>query len=202
MENFPRSGLLAIVLACTCLSAAAQSKCNGTGTWTTSGQGTSITGEYCNVDYAYAVQLPKGWIAWGSTPPAPNHGFGINPANPASTLHADMNSIPYLWVDASYDAQDLNNLHDATNFHVQISCHEGVKTILGRTPVRLDGQPAEYVRLSCLDGVMEEFVVTYRQERSIVYSIELITTASRLEQDHVVFQDIVASFRLTDLPRP
>lgn len=186
-----------------CNSAVAQSKCSEVGRWVTSETATVVTGEYCNVEYGYLVRLGNDLRVYVSTPPAPNHGFGVN-LRPGAPDKPDIDSIPYLWVDASYDALDARGLRKAAASQIQLSCRPDSRPVVRiRKRVELDGVPAEYVQLTCSgQDSVQEFVVSYRKQRDIIYTIQLITTPSRLQQDHTAFQQIVSNFHFTELPQP
>ena len=45
----------------------------------------AFEGTYSNDTYGYSVRIPAGMVGLGATPPAPQHGFGIDLDNPSST---------------------------------------------------------------------------------------------------------------------
>ena len=57
----------------------------------------AVVGRYTNPNYRFSVTVPDSVHAFGTAPPAPNHGFGIN-----------LSKMPYsyLWVDGSYFVYD------------------------------------------------------------------------------------------------
>jgi len=147
--------------------------------------------EYRNVDYGYAVRLPKDIKIEVTEPPAPNHGFGVHVTPDA-----------YVWADASY-AEAAGTLGEAvaeTRALLQERCRETRHRTTG-----LGTLPAVELVLRCRSRD-EAHAATIRNEviafrHGIRYSIALERSASeagnaRLER---TFRDLIEGFTL--IPR-
>lgn len=63
---------------------------------------------YTNYVYGFSIPVPKGFVAFSSKPPAPDHGAGIHLSeDPASLLyvHASFNGSSYASLDELADTQ-------------------------------------------------------------------------------------------------
>jgi hypothetical protein len=167
----------------------------------------TVEGRYVNFDYAYSVLVPRGMMAaMNSSPPNPNHGFGIDLTHPTSTVW----TMPKLslWADASFDSAEYgspnavikNNLEWLREKHTQVR-------LLSRSPAHLGSLRAVRFVISYVDSgepMIEDQIVAFRgqlgEESDIVYTIELRTTASRHEQDKRLMLEMQRSWIIDPLP--
>lgn len=193
-----------VLLAAACsITSIAESPCTGTGKSQTAKNANVFTGEYCNDEYGFRVILDAGMKVYAAAPPAPDRGFGVNLRRSAGNDAADATSVPYLWVDASYNATDFDTLEDVTNWKIESSCKNGKASVLQTDLAELDEIPADFVRLSCpADGTVREFAVTYRKERNVIYTVEMVTTLAQLKESEAALQRMISNFRFMEFPQP
>jgi hypothetical protein len=159
-------------------------------------------GRYENHVYGYSVHVPAGMRGAGSTPPAPQHGFGIDLDHPRSTAWKDARDFPksYLYVDGSYNSLEWKRARDAANAHLGYLRDDGGKVrVLETTPASLGGLDA--VRIVALyeeggEQMAYDAVFAFAGEASIVYTLALTTPLSKYERDRRVLEEMRASWRL------
>lgn len=163
-------------------------------------------GRYENHVYGYSVQIPAGMRGAGATPPAPQHGFGIDLDNPRSTAWKDARDFPksYLYVDGSYNSVEWKRLEDAADAQVgylreggrEVRVRGRKRTSLGGLPaLRVVAQYEERGRRMVYDAVFA-FRVEEDGEASVVYTLALITPLSRYERDRPVLEEMRAAWHL------
>ena len=163
-------------------------------------------GRYENYAYGYSVEIPAGMAGVGSTPPAPQHGFGIDLDRPLSIAWMRGTEFPksYLYVDGSYNSLEWERLDDAVNANLNVLREDGRDvrvrfrhgTTLGVLPaVRV---VAHYEQ----DGVemVNDEIVAFRTETggqvSVVYTLALSTPLSKYERDRPVLDAVRLSWCL------
>ena len=159
-------------------------------------------GAYENYVYGYSVKIPDGMVGVGSTPPAPQHGFGIDLDNPRSTEWNGRPEFPksYLYVDGSYNSLEWERLDDAVNAHLRYIREDGGNVrVWNRTQTRLGGLRA--VRLVALyeqDGVemVSDEIVSLNGETGVVFTLSLSTPRSKYERDRPVLEAMQQSWCL------
>lgn len=154
---------------------------------------TRIEGQYRNPEYGYLVNLPPGTTAITAAPPNPQHGFRID-------LTPDQAN--FIWVDGSYNAAEYESAQEALRVYLE--------DVAGKRPLKI-----KPVHLGQLTGAtasiryddphskqprIEEEAVALRKNE-VVYTIGLQTSEARYAQDQPLFEKIVKSFQLTDLPQ-
>lgn len=140
---------------------------------------------YRNGAFGYVIKLPPGMTYSRSTPPNPDHGFGVS-------LEGNVK----LWVDASYA--------DSSSTENEVNTQSGGCRVENRGLSKLGGRAALSIRFACpanaYSGTYEEMLVlTILREpgRSPVdYQIGMrANTPEDLSRNMAVFGKIVAGFR-------
>ena len=149
-------------------------------------------GTYLNYVYGYSVTIPAGMVGVGSTPPAPNHGFGIDLDHPHSTAWNGRADFPksYLYVDGSYNSAEWKRLDEAADSHLDFLREKGRRVrVQSRAETSLGGQPAlRVVARFEEDGVemVSDEIVAFRKEDGKVWAVHtlaLSTPLSKYERD-------------------
>jgi hypothetical protein len=163
-------------------------------------------GGYENYVYGYSVEIPFGMVGLGSTPPAPQHGFGIDLDNPRSTAWTRGPEFPksYIYVDGSYNSLEWERLDDAVNSNLSFLREKGRDVrVQVREEARLGGLPAVRVMAHYeQDGVemVSDKVVAFRVEEdgvaSVVYTLGLSTPRSKYERDRPVLEALMRNWCL------
>ncbi|MCA1619570.1 MAG: hypothetical protein LC795_09730 [Acidobacteria bacterium] len=159
-------------------------------------------GRYENYVYGYSVHLPAGMVGAGSTPPAPQHGFGIDLDHPRSTVWRGVRGFPksYLYVDGSYNSLEWERLDDAVNAHLSYKREDGVAVrVLSKTQTRLGDLRA--VRVVARyeergEQMVWDAVFAFGDGASPVYTLALSTPLSKYERDRPVLEEVRATWRL------
>lgn len=151
-------------------------------------------GRYENYTYGYSVEIPDGMIGLGETPPAPQHGFGIDLDNPRSTHWPQQTEFPksYVYADGSYNSLDWEGLGDAVRFNLRCLRERGRNVrVRSRTATRLGGLRAvrvvAFYELGGVEMVSDE-IVAFGSEASPVYTLSLSTPRSKYERDRPVLE--------------
>ncbi len=162
-------------------------------------------GVYENGVYGYSVRIPAGMRGAGSTPPAPQHGFGIDLDNPRSTAWKDAREFPksYLYVDGSYNSFGWGRAKDAAHAHLSYLRDDGGKVrVLETKRASLGGLDA--VRIFALyeeggEQMVYDAAFAFRMdggEASVVYTLALSTPLSKYERDRPVLEEMLAGWDL------
>ena len=166
----------------------------------------AFEGRYSNYDYAFAVEVPRGMIGFGSC--VTNHGFGIDLSNPSSGLWANQEAFPkaYLYVDASHNSLFWESFDAAIRGEMSYLDDKATHIVLvRRTRTRLAGLRAVrfivHYRKDDEEMVRDE-VLAFRKEKwaDYVYTIGLTTPLSRYEKDKAVVTEMQNTWRLQQLP--
>lgn len=154
--------------------------------------GMRIVGRYTNVDYGYSVRIPDSLTAFRSTPPAPNHGFGM-----------DLSESPrsYLWVDASYDVFEYSGTLAESIRDSLIDRGAAHAKIRKESSTRLGNLSAVHVIIDYeLRGsaMISETINARRKANGIgiIYSINLESARERFERDSKVVEALRREWRL------
>ena len=161
-------------------------------------------GRYENNVYGYSVRIPEGMVGRGSTPPAPQHGFGIDLDNPRSAAWARGTEFPksYVYVDGSYNSLEWERLDDAVNSQLSFLREKGRNvSVQVREQTRLGGLPAVRVMAFYEEdgvGMVSDEVVAFDDAAgpSIVYTVSLSTPRSKYERDKPVLEALMKSWCL------
>ncbi len=154
-----------------------------------------IEGPYTNTAYGFSVEVPPGVVAHADPEPAPDHGFGIVLGGvPASEPSR------YLWVDASYEMSETVGEVALTETLNGVAARAGAEHV-ERRAARLGGLPAfaQVVTFSCPGSQDEQLEVTWlahSPDGTVVFTLELRTTADHWSEDRGVLAALLASFRL------
>lgn len=163
-------------------------------------------GLYENDVYGYSIRIPAGMRGAGSTPPAPQHGFGIDLDNPRSTAWKDARDFPksYLYVDGSYNSFGWGRAKDAAHAHLGYLRDDGGKVrVLETKRASLGGLDA--VRIFALyeeggEQMAYDAVFAFRVEEdgeaSVVYTLALSTPLSKYKRDRPVLEEVRAAWHL------
>ena len=163
-------------------------------------------GRYVNYGYGYSVEIPAGMVGVGSTPPAPQHGFGIDLDHPRSTAWDSAPDFPqsYIYVDGSGNSLDWMQLEEAIGSNLSFLREGGTNVRLNsKRPARIGGLRAlRVVALYEKDGVemVSDAVFAFREDGedapSFVYTLSLKTPLSKYERDKPVLEALMESWRL------
>lgn len=160
------------------------------------------TGRYENSVYGYSVEIPDGMIGLGATPPAPQHGFGIDLDNPRSTAWIRGREFPksYVNVDGSYNSLEWERLDDAVNSNLKFLREKGKNVrVQSRTATRLGGLDALRVIALYEEGGVEmvsDETVAFGDEAWVVYRLSLSTPRSKYLRDMPVLEALQQSWCL------
>jgi len=152
-------------------------------------------GQYRNPNYLYSFMIPEGMICLSAPAPSPHHGCGI-----------DLSEHPraYIWADGSYNALDRVSPDDALMDKFVSLMKEGMEIIvLERSATSLGGLPAErlvvrYKHRDEKESTVKAIVIALKnvKERGdMIYTLGLISSPFRFEQDKAVFESILASWK-------
>jgi len=165
--------------------------------------------KYDNLVYGFSVLLPAGMVGAGSTPPAPDHGFGIDLDNPRSTAWNGSPDFPksYLYVDGSYNSSEWRRLDEAVNSHLRFLREKGRNVRLQRrVETLLAGLPAlrvvAHYEEDGVEMVSDEVVAFKREgggEAGVVYTLAMSTPLSKYERDRPVLEAVWKGWYLQPL---
>jgi hypothetical protein len=155
-------------------------------------------GAYSNIEYGYSVTIPDGLTGYRSAPPMPQHGFGIDLYKPDNAQ---------VWVDGSYNALEWGSLDEAANETLRYLKDDDVSNIrvTRRRYDRLSTLRAVRIEVSYQKAgrsMIDDEIIAFRQERDIVYTLQLTTTSARYSEDVKVLNQLQKTFRLNALPYP
>ena len=162
-------------------------------------------GRYENYVYGYSIDIPTGMVGLGSTPPAPQHGFGIDLDNPRSTAWIRGTEFPksYVYVDGSYNSMEYKRLYDVAEAHLRYLRENGRDVRLWeRKTTRLGGLTATRFVARYEEGSVEmvsDEVIAFRREGSeatVVYKLSLSTPLAKYERDRLVLEALMKSWCL------
>lgn len=151
-------------------------------------------GRYEDYVYGYSVEIPSGMVGLGPTPPAPQHGFGIDLDNPRSTAWGRGPEFPnsYVSVDGSHNSMEYAGPEDAVNYRLSFLREKGRNVrVLTREGTHLGGLPAvRVVARYERDGVemVSDEIVAFAEEASPVYTLSLSTPLAKYERDRPVLE--------------
>ena len=165
---------------------------------------------YSNYDYAYSMSLPSKIVGCRESSPAPNHGIGIDLSEKSCRWmeHARNGIYPasYISIDASYNALEWRSPDEAAEAHLGYLKNNVAKSasIVQRMPTKLSNLPAlRFVIHYDVSEVrkVEEFIVAFRKEKGtqIVYTLNLITSVSRYDEDEKVLGELRQNWKLLSL---
>jgi hypothetical protein len=163
-------------------------------------------GRYENYVYGYSVRIPDGMVGAGSTPPAPQHGFGIDLDHPRSTewRHGTESPKSFVNVDGSYNSLEWERLDEAVNSNLDFIREKGRNVRLQRrAEMLLGGLTALRVVARYEEGGVEmvsDEVVAFRTEGdgavSVVYTLAMSTPLSKYERDRPVLEALMEGWCL------
>jgi hypothetical protein len=157
------------------------------------------THRYVNCDYGYLVRIPRGLV--GTVPQYQNHGFYINLPDGESRIQV---SNSYSMSDSkipkdvfSYELRFVFMRDDYKHFNVT---SERTRSVQGLDSMEVTGT---YTRNNT--SWKSEILLMYRPPKDgledVVYQIELSAPAARFKTSLQEFEQTVAGFELTALPR-
>jgi hypothetical protein len=155
-------------------------------------------GPYTNYEYGYYVTIPEGLIGDRSPAPNPQHGFGIDLSKPDNAQ---------VWVDGSYNALEWGSLDEAANETLRYLKDDDVSNIrvTRRRYARLSNLRAVRIEVSYQKAgrsMIDDEIIAFRQERDIVYTLQLTTTRARYSEDVKVLNQLQKTFRHNAQPYP
>ena len=163
-------------------------------------------GRYENWTYGFSVDIPAGMLGVGSTPPAPNHGFGIDLDDPRSTGWVRRGGFPasYLYADGSYNSLEWRRLDEAAASQLDFLREEGENVrVQSREWTRLGGLRALRVVARYERGgepMVSDTVVAFDGggggAPSVVYTLDLSTPLSKYGRDRRVLEEVRARWHL------
>jgi hypothetical protein len=159
-------------------------------------------GFYANYAYGYSVEIPAGMIGLGSTPPAPQHGFGIDLDNPRSTtwMHGPEFPKSHIYADGCANSLEWERLDDAVKSQLSFLREKGKHVrLLSRTATTLGGLPAVRLVARYVEGgeeMVSDEVVSIGGGLDAVHTLSLSTPLSKYERDRPVLEAMRQSWRL------
>lgn len=152
-----------------------------------------FTGAYYNPNYGYSVIIPKGLVGHDAAPPSPHHGFGI-------VLSWEPRS--YMEVDGSYNSLDLESLEDVVSRHLtllkedsgKIESVEHIVTDLGG--LKAKRFIARHTCSQVSDNFIDDYIFAFSKDKTIIYTIALLTTESRYNKDKQVLEQFIKTWEL------
>lgn len=165
-----------------------------------------IEGRYVNYGYGYSVEIPAGMVGVGSTPPAPQHGFGIDLDHPRSSAWNSAPDFPqsYIYVDGSWNSLFWTRLEEAVGSNLSFLREKGTNVrVRSKRPARIGGLRAlRVVALYEKDGVemVSDAVFAFREDgedaQSLVYTLSLKTPLTKYDRDRPVLEALMESWCL------
>ncbi len=174
--------------------------------WRETPNETIWTGKYSNCDHGYYVLLPSGVIGHsGSLPPAPNHGFQIDLANPSGTNTVPPSSVRRFWVwdSPGFESESEVSKTDDSLDDTKSKGTTEASQFLRRTFLRVGGQKAVHIHSSLKNGkdlLIEDYVNFYSPDATTEYQFKLITPRADYAADKRLFDQVLAGFRFTTIP--
>jgi hypothetical protein len=152
---------------------------------------------YAHCDYGFYVVLPHGFVGHSTKPPNPNHGFVVRLPEVGSTQETAADGERVIWVNAEYNAWEIESLSEAGAFAVKVMAADakGFKEI-ARDRVQLDNRPAIRIKAEYDEPqgrVIAEQVIAFRA--GILYEIGLVTKVGDYAADGQQYAKILAGFR-------
>lgn len=160
---------------------------------------------YENVDYQFAVAIPRGLRACKISSLCPNHGIWL-PLSAHDTCNDDPH-VPYVYVDAHYNAASEVDTPTHTPARTpgqlaRVECrYRSPARINWLPPIALGGRSAAGCRQYFNDGRVSVYIVTLRKTEAwaaqwVVVGAGLETTAARYETDMRGFRGVVKTVRI------
>ncbi len=172
--------------------------------WQITDSETLWTGRYSNCQYGYYFLLPTGVVAHGEHSPAPHHGFLVKlPEVGTNTQVVSDNSERLVWVNGEYNVTEQTTLSGFADEEIDITATDRTQfKVTERHSTTLDGRPAiefkaEYERPR--GRVIEEVLVALHAD--VAYELGLKTTPEHYAEDRRVFEQLIAGFRFTRIPK-
>jgi hypothetical protein len=159
-------------------------------------------GLYENNVYGYSVVIPAGMVGLGATPPAPQHGFGIDLGAPRSISWVRGAGFPksYIYADGSYNTLEWRRPDDAIDSQLAFLREKGENVrLLSRTATSLGGLRAvRAVALYEEHGVsmVSDETAAFGEGGSPVYTLSLSTPLTKYEWDRQTLEEMLKSWRL------
>lgn len=176
--------------------------------WTETANETIWQGRYKNCDHGYEVYLPKGVVAHGSLPPAPNHGILVSAADPGTTAEVTLENERLIEVYDSNDAMELGSARAELDWELDRERKDSNSLeMIEMHDTTFRGLPAAYARYRTTKGVstsQAEELVVYRTSRNvgpIFYVILLQTPPQYFVQDRHLYLQIRDGFRVLPAPK-
>lgn len=173
----------------------------------------TVSDQYTHPTYGYTVALPQGIDALTSLPPSPQHGFLIDlgeemsrPSN-ASAGRSWLELEVGLWVEGSYNATFHDSVEEAANASLRYlkTEHPDDPIILTWEHTTLNGLPAIHSCVQFRSSKSGETLITDEtvalrdyDATGIIYTVTLISHASRYGADLAVVKRILEGWRTTD----
>jgi hypothetical protein len=153
----------------------------------------TFEGKYRNYTYGYSLTIPDGLVAYGEIPPAPHHGFGI-------VLSWQPRS--YVYVSGDYNSMEYESIQDIEQRNLEWLTEDSDNILSAKTTIGKLG-PLKSIR-SIVRHTCPKFNAIYVSdytfafsEDEILYTISLSTTEDRYEQDKLVIEKIIKSWKIS-----
>jgi hypothetical protein len=156
---------------------------------------------YVNCDYGYYVAFPHGVIGMGDLPPSPNHGFLINLASVEipSQIEAIVDTNNYIDVTNEYEVQDATKTSELVDRELDYWKERYPHAIVvSNRAARLGGLNGRRLVIKYKDHGQEmiEDLTVMMRERSIEYTISMVTPADKYEKNRPLLESILAGFHI------
>ena len=162
----------------------------------------SQVNQYSNYEYGYSITIPQGLVGLEVPAPFPQHGIAI-------ILSKEPKS--YIGLDGSYNSLEWKSLAQATEQHLKwLAEDQSDLTVLKRESITLQKLDAvrlivRYKSFATNEIRVEDMVIAFRpnggERRAITYTLSLVAPVVRYNEDVKTFEEIIAKWRMKQLPR-
>lgn len=161
---------------------------------------------YTNYVYGFSIPVPKGFAAYSSKPPAPDHGAGIDLSEDPAThlnVHASFNGSSYASLDELADTQ-LKWLQEKFPDAVLLKREQTQLSSLSalRLTMKYSKEGIKWLEISVVAFRMSPQLVSATSQKvinnplGIVYIASLTTTEERFAEDATKFEEVIRGWKL------
>lgn len=198
--------LTVFILVVACATAFAQTSSPAAHAHETADE-TLWTVRYTSCESGFYVLLPAGVVGHAAKVTGPNQGFAVNPAAPASTTTFDAgDSQRFIEVVSYYDLEDHGeSTSDTIDYYLSLGALSSEKNFvtLGKQSYKLVGLNAKREDVRWVENavaIRRDRIIAFRSGAGILYQLTLQSPEKTFSGDEVLFNRIVAGFRVSRLP--
>jgi len=154
-----------------------------------------FVGRYRNLNYGFAMTIPKGLTGHDAPTPAPHHGFGVV---------LSWEPRVYIDFDGSYNANDLSLRETEEKFLGYLRQDSAsVQSVSSKAfklgPLLARRQVVYHTCAGHKDVFVDDQVIALSRDGSITYTAWLMTTTSRYEKDRKLFEKFLRTWKLSNI---